>query len=303
MKIEANGIDVEIDDSGGTGEAVLLLMGLGGQLIHWPPQFCEPLRDAGYRVIRMDNRDAGLSRIFGELGRPNMAWVTLQMAAGRAVKPPYRLADMAQDAFGVLDALGIERAHVVGMSMGGMIAQHMAIAAPRRVGSLVSVMSSSGARGLPGLGPQVLRALLSKPRGSDREAVIRYYVRFLNAVAAPAHRLSAGELRPMIETMIDRAYHPDGNLRQLVAVLADTDRAEALAGIQAPTLVLHGRDDPFVPIACGADTARRIPGARFVAIDDMAHLLVPSVCEALVAQVLPFMRAHALPRSGKQVAA
>ncbi|WOP14730.1 alpha/beta hydrolase [Ottowia sp. SB7-C50] len=297
MQVTANGLRLEVEDSGGAGEPVLLLMGLGGQLIHWPPQITAPLAAAGYRVIRIDNRDAGLSQYLTELGRPNLAWHGLRLALGGRPKPPYTLADMAQDTIGVLDALGVARAHVVGMSMGGMIAQRMAIGWPERVGSLVSIMSSSGARGLPGLQPQVLKVLLAKPRSRDREAVIRYYLDFFRVVGSPTHPVPEAELRPFIEATIDRAYHPVGNLRQLAAVMADTGRAAELARISAPTLVLHGRDDPFVPLACGQDTARRIRGARFEAIDHMAHLLEPAVCDRLQPRLLAFLREHPLHAS------
>ena len=285
---------LEVEDSGGAGEPVLLIMGLGGQLIHWPLQVTEPLMAAGYRVIRIDNRDAGLSQSLPELGRPHLAWHGLRLALGGSPKPPYALTDMAQDTVGVLDELGIACAHVVGMSMGGMIAQRMAIGWPDRVRSLVSIMSSSGARGLPGLQPKVLKVLLAKPRGRDREAVIRYYLDFFRVVGSPTHPVPESALRPFIEATIDRAYNPEGNLRQLAAVMADTGRAAALARIKAPTLVLHGSDDPFVPLACGRDTASRIPGARFTPIDDMAHMLEPEVCERLLPPIITFLREHPL---------
>lgn len=294
QQVEANGVRIQVEDSGGDGEPLLLIMGLGGQLIHWPPDFVDALAQGGHRVIRIDNRDAGLSQHLPELGVPNIALAGLQRALGAAARPPYTLQDMAQDAFGVLDALAIPRAHVVGLSMGGMIAQRMAIGWPERVGSLVSIMSSSGARGLPGLQPHVLKVLLAKPRSRDREAVIRYYLDFFRVVGSPTHPVPEAELRPFIEATIDRAYHPVGNLRQLAAVMADTGRAAELARISAPTLVLHGRDDPFVPLACGQDTARRIRGARFEAIDHMAHLLEPAVCDRLQPRLLSFLREHPL---------
>ena len=149
MKIIANGIAIEIEDSGGAGVPVLLVMGLGMQLVAWPADFVQSLVDAGYRVLRLDNRDIGLSQHFDELGTPNMLWGMLKYRLGLTIQPPYSLHDMANDAIGVLDSLGIAQAHVVGVSMGGMIAQRMALAAPQRLHSLTSIMSSSGARGLP----------------------------------------------------------------------------------------------------------------------------------------------------------
>ena len=183
MKIKANGIQIEVEDTGADGSqndrpVVLLIMGLGMQLIAWPPALVQGLVDAGFRVIRHDNRDIGLSQHFDHLGVPNLVWATLQHRLGLSPKAPFTLSDMAADAVGVLDALKIERAHIVGVSMGGMIAQRVAIAAPKRVLSLTSILSSSGARGLPRAKPQVLKALLSKPashaqigRASCRERV------------------------------------------------------------------------------------------------------------------------------------
>ena len=287
MKVKANGIDIEVEDSGGSGEPLLLIMGLGVQLVHWPPYFVQPLVEAGYRVIRLDNRDIGLSQYFPQFGRPNPTWGGLMLALGRQVEAPYTLGDMAADALGVLDALGVARAHIVGASMGGMIAQHVAMAAPRRTLSLTSIMSSSGARGLPGPRPEVLRTLLGRPKGRDREAVMRHYVRLLRAIGSPDFPMEEPLVRQRIGAGLDRSpYAPQGTMRQMVAIAADTGRAKALAGIQAPTLVLHGLADPLVPYACGEDTARRIEGARLVGIEGMGHDLPPQVIERLLPPML-----------------
>ena len=174
MKIKANKLQIEVEDTGGSGEVVVLIMGLGMQLIAWPDELVDALVRQGYRVIRHDNRDVGLSEKFDHLGTPNLFWESVKFRMGLSTKPPYTLHDMAQDTLGVLDALGVARAHVVGASMGGMIAQHVAMAAPRRTLSLTSIMSSSGARGLPGPRPEVLRTLRGRPKGRDREAVMRH---------------------------------------------------------------------------------------------------------------------------------
>lgn len=168
MKIKANGLELEVEDSGADGTqaerpVVLLISGLGLQLTDWPPALVQGLQDAGFRVVRFDNRDAGLSTHLDALGVPNLLWVGLQHRLGLKPRPPYTLEDMARDALGVLDALGIARAHVVGMSMGGMIAQRVALLAPERVLSLTSIMSSSGARGLPGPDSRILKSLLQRP--------------------------------------------------------------------------------------------------------------------------------------------
>ena len=294
MKIVANGLQIEVEDSGeGDGgaarPAVLLIMGLGMQLVAWPPELVQGLVDAGYRVIRHDNRDVGLSQRMESLGKPNLLWAGLQHKLGFAPRPPYTVADMAADALGVLDALGVQQAHVVGMSMGGMIAQRLALAAPNRVLSLTSVMSSSGARGLPQARPEVMAALMRRPSGRDRQAVVDHYVRLFRVIGSPGFESPEAELRRRIAEAADRGFYPVGTLRQMLAVMADTTRAAQLAQISAPTLVFHGKDDPLLPYACGEDTARRIPGARLIGVPGMGHDLPLPVVDRLLAALLPHM--------------
>ena len=295
MKLRANGIDIEVEDSGGAGRpAVLLSMGLGMQLIAWPPALVQALVDAGFRVIRHDNRDIGLSQHFDELGTPNLLWAMLKHRMGLAVKAPYGLPDMARDAVGVLDALGVQRAHVVGVSMGGMIAQRVALQAPERVASLTSIMSSSGARGLPEASAQVRKVLFSAPAGTGTDAILNHYVRLYRTIGSPAFPIPEDELRQRIGVAVQRSFHPVGTLRQMMAIAADSDvRAAMLPRVQAPTLVLHGHDDPLVPYPCGEDTARRIPGARMVGIPGMGHDLAPGVVERLLQHLPTFLAQHA----------
>lgn len=288
MQIEANGIEIEVEDSGGSGPAVLLIMGLGMQLIAWPPGLVQALAAAGYRVIRHDNRDAGLSRQFDELRPNSVLWSALRWRVGLAVHAPYSLADMAHDARGVLDALGVAQAHVVGVSMGGMIAQRLALAAPDRVLSLTSIMSSSGARNLPQARPDVARALMARPRTRNREALLDYYVRFFGLIGSPGFPTPAAETRQRMAVALARASNPAGVQRQMLAIAADITRPLQLPRIKVPTLVIHGRDDPLVPLAGGQDTARRIPGARLEVIDGMGHDLPPGVVQRL----LPLLLAH-----------
>ena len=298
MKIRANSIDIEVEDSGAgldaqgrARPAVLLIMGLGMQLIAWPPALVQALLDAGYRVIRFDNRDAGLSQKFEALGKPKMLWTGLKYRLGWRIKPPYSLHDMATDALGVLDALQVDKAHVVGVSMGGMIAQRLALLAPARVLSLSSIMSSSGARGLPEASPQVTRVLLSRPAGKGLDAAIDHSVRVFKTIGSPGFPMQGDELRDMVAAAARRSFYPVGILRQMVAVVADRSRADALASVTAPTLVLHGKADPLVPFACGEDTARRIPGARLVGIDGMGHDLPPGVVDCLLTSLIPHLDA------------
>lgn len=296
MKLKANGIDIEVEDSG-VGEGaqrpvVLLIMGLGMQLVAWPAELVQALVDAGYRVIRHDNRDIGLSQHFDQLGVPNMVWAMLRLKFGLDIKAPYGLQDMAADSVGVLDALGIEKAHIVGVSMGGMIAQRVALAAPQRVVSLTSIMSSSGARGLPSARPKVLRAMFRRPASRQRADIVAHYVKLYKAIGSPGFPIPEPDMVKLILQGVQRNFHPTGTMRQLLAIVADTARAAALARIDRPTLVLHGRADPLVPFPCGEDTARRIAGAKLVGIDGMGHDLPPGVVERLLAPLIPFLQTY-----------
>lgn len=291
MKIKANGIDIEVEDTGGTGPVVVLIMGLGMQLVAWPPALVDALVAAGYRVIRHDNRDIGLSQKFDHKGVPNLLWESLKLKLGLTLRTSYSLNDMALDTVGVLDTLGVAQAHIVGASMGGMIAQRVALAAPRRVLSLTSIMSTSGAKGLPSPNPKVIRALMARPKGQDREAVLKHYVNLLRVIGSPAFPMQESMVRERIAIGLDRSYAPLGTMRQMVAIAADTGRAKALAAVTTPTLVIHGRADPLVPFACGQDTAARISGARLVAIDGMGHDLPPEVIDLMLPPMLEHMQA------------
>ncbi len=292
MKLLANGIQIEVADTEPAGApsgrpVVLLIMGLGMQLIAWPPALVDGLVAAGYRVVRFDNRDIGLSHHFDHLGVPNVLLASLKLKLGLQPSPPYRLQDMAADAIGVLDALGIAKAHVLGVSMGGMIAQRVALAAPQRVASLISVMSSSGARGLPEADTKVLRALLSQPADRSAEALLAHTLRLIKLIGSPGFPANEALQRERILAGLQRSYHPAGTLRQMVAIGADVGhRAKALGQIQCPTLVIHGKADRLVPYACGLDTAQRIPGAEMVGIDGMGHDLPPGVVDLLLHHLL-----------------
>ncbi|MBI2769926.1 MAG: alpha/beta fold hydrolase [Burkholderiales bacterium] len=295
MRVKANGISIEVEDTGADGSqaqrpVVLLVMGLGMQLIAWPPAFVQALEDAGYRVVRLDNRDIGLSDHFDHLGAPNLLWESFKHKVGLQVNAPYSVQDMAADALGVLQALGIRQAHVVGVSMGGMIAQRIALAAPDRVLSLTSVMSSSGARSLPGPQAHVLRALLSRPEGTGPNAIVDHYIKLFKVIGSPGFPLDEASLRERVLAATQRSFHPVGTLRQMTAIAADTSRAGELGKVTAPTLVVHGKDDPLVPFACGEDTARRIPGARLVAVEGMGHDLPPGVVDRILEPLLPHLK-------------
>nr|AER23924.1 alpha/beta hydrolase [Variovorax sp. HH01] len=292
MKVTANGLQIEVDDTGGEGRPVILLiMGLGMQLVAWPAAFVQQLVDAGFRVVRHDNRDIGLSQGFDHAGVGNIVWETVRHRLGLKVRSPYTLQDMALDSLGVLDALGIERAHIVGASMGGMIAQRIAACAPQRTVSLASIMSSSGARGLPGPRREVAAMLMRRPMGRDEAALVAHSIRLLRLIQSPAYPQTDEELSERLVFSMRRSYHPSGLMRQMLAIGADDERPALLPRITSPTLVLHGDSDALVPIACGEDTARRIPGSRFVSIPGMGHDLPPEVCTILANHIAPF--AHA----------
>ncbi|HSI52344.1 MAG TPA: alpha/beta hydrolase [Ramlibacter sp.] len=296
MKVQANGISIEVEDTGADGSqagrpVVLLIMGLGMQLVAWPAPFVQALVQQGFRVVRFDNRDIGLSQHMDHMGVPNIVWESVKHRLRLPVRAPYRVHDMAADAVGVLDALGIAQAHVVGVSMGGMIAQRVALAAHGRVRTLTSIMSSSGARNLPGPKSHVLRALLSRPKGEGEDAIVNHYIKLFKVIGSPGYPVEDDALRERILAATRRSFHPAGTLRQMVAIAADARRADELARIQTRTLVMHGKDDPLVPVACGQDTARRIPGSQFVAFHGMGHDLPPGVVERLLEPLVPHLNA------------
>jgi pimeloyl-ACP methyl ester carboxylesterase len=300
MRIQANGVSIEVEDSGADGRqagrlAVVLVMGLGLQLVSWPQSLVDALVDAGYRVVRFDNRDVGLSQHFDHLGVPNLLWEGFKHQLGMRVQAPYSVQDMARDTLGVMDALGLAAAHIVGVSMGGMIAQRVALAAPERVLSLASVMSSSGARYLPGPKPHVMQALLGRPRSHGEDAILDHYMHLFRVIGSPGFPLDESELRERVRLSVRRSFHPAGTARQLAAVAADTRRADELPRIKRPTLVVHGTDDPLVPFPCGQDVARRISGAQLVAVRGMGHDLPPGVVARLLEPLLPHL-AVASPR-------
>ena len=282
MRVVANGIALEVDDRGDAGaDAVLLIMGLGMPLLAWPDELVQALVARGHRVIRFDNRDIGLSQHLDHLGRPRLARALLQHALHRPVHAPYGLTDMAADTVGLLDALGLRAVHVCGASMGGMIAQHLAVHHPPRVKSLTLMMTSSGARHLPRPRARVLRAMLARPLGRNREAAIRFYQRLLRAIGSPAWQDDPARVRERIAAMVDRSYHPAGSLRQLLAIAADGDRSPRLGAIRAPTHIIHGDADPLLRVAAAHDLHARIPGSTLDIVPGMGHDLPLPLVERL----------------------
>jgi pimeloyl-ACP methyl ester carboxylesterase len=276
-RARANGIEIACESIGDPSNPTLLLvMGLGTQLIHWDTELCELFAERGFHVIRFDNRDAGRSTHVNA-PVPNL----MRAMAGLRIDAPYLLDDMADDAFGLLDHFGVEAAHVAGASMGGMIAQTMAIRRPERVLSLASIMSTTGERraGRPKL--RVWGVLLRKaPR--DREAAIEYFVRVFRMIGSKGFPVDEDRIRALAAEAYERGHSPAGTGRQLAAIMASGDRTERLRELRMPTVVFHGTSDPLVPFRGGRATADAIPGARLIAIPGMGHDLPREVWPRLV---------------------
>jgi pimeloyl-ACP methyl ester carboxylesterase len=274
----SNGIRLRYETLGGDDDpALLLIMGLGAQLIDWPQEFCERLAGRGLRVIRFDNRDAGLSDGFAHLGVPDVRAIL----GGDATTVPYLLADLAADAAGLLDALGIARAHVTGLSLGGMIAQQLAIDHPDRVASLCSIMSTTGDRAVGRPTPEAA-ALLGMPPAANRDAAVANSMASARIIGSPGFPATEEELLTRARAKYDRAYNPLGTLRQYAAALGSPDRTAALRGVTAPTVVIHGEDDPLIAVSGGRATADAVPGAELLVIAGMGHDLPRAVWPRIV---------------------
>ena len=273
MQVKANGITLEVEEHGSPhGEPLLLIMGLGMQLIAWHEDFVQMLVERGYRVIRFDNRDIGLSHNFDHLGVPNLAVEAFKHAFGLSVRSPYSLRDMADDTAAMMDAMDIRSAHVCGASMGGMVAQRLALAHPRRVKSLTLMMTTTGSRRLPGPSMRVRSAMLSSPEDPRNfDSIVKHYVGIYKLIGSPGYPSGDDWLHKRLSMSVRRSYRPRGTARQLTAIVADGDRSALLGEIKLPTQVLHGLDDPLIPVAAGRDLAARIPGAKLEIVEGMGH--------------------------------
>jgi pimeloyl-ACP methyl ester carboxylesterase len=278
----SNDIEIAYETFGqADNRPLLLIMGLSYQMIRWPDEFCRLLADRGHLVIRFDNRDAGLSTHFDSAGAPNIIKLYKKIFAGEKPRVPYLLRDMAADTVGLLDALGIPAAHLAGVSMGGMIGQTVAIEYPERILSLVSIMSSTGRGSLPGPRDDVM-AHTMKPIPREREAAIEHLVETERLVAGDVYPADEERARDEAIQSIERYHDPLGIARQLAAIVASGSRVKALGSVQTRTLVIHGDQDPLLPIECGKDTAACIPGARFLQMDGMGHYLPRELWPRLV---------------------
>lgn len=267
--------------------AILLIAGLGTQMIRWTGAFCRALAARGWRVIRFDNRDTGCSTHLDHCPPPDIGAVIGALGVGRRPDLPYSLDDMAGDAVGLLDALGIGRAHVVGRSMGGMIAQILASDHGHRVCSLTSIMSGSGNPAVAGPAPDVLALLLGPAPDPtiDPEGFLAHGLAFARRIAGTGRPFDAAACRALLLDELRRGHAPGGTARQLAAMIAAGDRRSRLAGVTAPSLVVHGTDDPLIPPAAGRDTAAAIPGATLLEIEGLGHDLPPWVYGRVVAAI------------------
>jgi pimeloyl-ACP methyl ester carboxylesterase len=283
--VTANGIQIEYDTFGdSTFPALLLIAGNGAQLIFWDVALCELLANAGFFVIRFDNRDAGLSTKFDAAGIPDIMASIKAAMEGKPVQSVYSLDDMADDAVGLLDALGIEKAHICGLSMGGMIAQVIAYRHPKYVQSLTSIMSCTGNPNIPQGKPEAIAAVVA-PAPDERKAYIEHNLQTWRKIWSPGFPFEEERARTFMEESYDRSYYPQGMARQNTAVIAGGDRRPSLASVTVPTLVIHGVDDPLIPVEAGKDTAQVIPGAKLLIIDGMGHDLPKGVWTKIVTAI------------------
>lgn len=288
-RAKANHIEIEYDTFGDPSSSpILLIMGMGEQLISWDEEFCKDLAERGFHVIRFDNRDVGLSTKIDDAGVPEVMKVVNDLMSGKNIKAPYTLYDMAEDAIGLLDALNIDKAHVCGISMGSMIGQIMGAKHPSRVASLVLLTGSSGNPALPRPSPEATKVLFA-PTPSEREAYVKAAIERFRVLSGSAFPFNEGVMGSLAACSYDRNFCPEGAVRQLVASLATGDRRSELTTITAPTAVIHGSEDPINALEAGEEMAQLIPGAELVVMDGMGHEMPkdawPRITEVILATV------------------
>ena len=284
-KLNANNITIEYDTFGDRKDKPLLLvMGLGAQMIAWDEMFCEQLAEAGHYVIRYDNRDVGLTTRFHDHGEADLEDLVMKLLTESPVEVAYTLEDMALDGMSFLTELGIEKAHICGASLGGMIVQTMAIEHPERVLSMTSIMSTTGNPLLPPATPEAMEALTSE-RVDDPEHAMNRAVEVNKVIGSPGFPRDEERLRQKGLESYERAYYPPGVSRQMAAVITNGDRSEKLNGLNLPTLVIHGAEDPLIPVTGGIDTHENIPGSELMVIDGMGHDLPMGAWDQIVSGI------------------
>ena len=293
-KVTANGIEIHYEEHGDpSAPPMLLIMGFGAQLTLWPDELVEDLAARGFRVIRYDNRDIGLSQKFHGVKAPGLLKMTLLSKLGLTPKVPYTLGDMADDGVGLLDALGIDKAHIVGASMGGMIAQHVAARHADRCLSLTSIFSTTGNPKLPPARPEAIKALITRPKSTEEDLLVDHGVMLARTIGSPGYPSDEDRLRERTRISVRRSFYPEGPTRHLSAIVADGDRRTMLKDVRVPTLVLHGEDDPLVPVEGGRDTAASIPGAKIKTIPGWGHDLPLELVDEVAGAIAEHAKAAA----------
>ncbi|MHA1977836.1 MAG: alpha/beta fold hydrolase [Candidatus Hodarchaeales archaeon] len=283
---QANNLEICYDTFGEeTNPPILLIMGLGGQMVAWEEDFCNEIASQDYFVIRFDNRDVGLSTKLDDAPVPDV----LALMQGEKIEVPYKLIDMAKDVIGLLDALNIRTTHVCGASMGGMIAQTLAIEFPERIRSLISIMSSTGNPELPLSTPEASTALLTPPE-PEREARIEQGVSMWRIFDGGVLPFDEEFIRRRLARAYDRSFYPLGAVRQFAAIISSGSRVKGLKSVNVPSLVIHGNADPLVPIEGGQDTADSIPGAKFVSVDGMGHNISPALAPQILGEIFHHLK-------------
>jgi pimeloyl-ACP methyl ester carboxylesterase len=290
-QIRANGIDLEYESFGRDSDPlILLIMGFGAQLTFWPEALCHGLAARGFRVVRFDNRDVGKSTHLAGETAPDPRALFAEVMAGRRPQVPYTLDDMADDVVGLMDALRVNRAHIVGASMGGMIAQLVAINHPDRTKSLISIMSTTGRRDLPSGNPETLSVLFRPPGSTSREDLIEASVLVQKALAGSGFPASEAEMRARAELRTDYApFDLAGIARQSAALIVAPPRDKLLKRLRCPALVMHGADDPVIPAAAAKDTAESIPGAELIIVPGMGHDFPPALAPVFLKHIADFV--------------
>ena len=289
-RVKANGVEIEYEELGPRdGVPLLFINGFGSQLTSWPAEFRQSLADAGMRVIAFDNRDTGLSQKWtGQI--PDMKAVSEAMRAGRKPEVPYTLDDMAADAAGLLDALGIDSAHIAGASMGGMIAQLVALDYPKKARSLISIFSTTGDRSLPPSSPEAQAALTTRPLSQDRATVVAHAVKGRRSYASTRWPFDEARLGALIGRNYDRAFYPEGTSRHWAAILAAPPRTERLKSLRLPALVLHGSADTLIRPEAGRHTAQCIAHAEYHEIDGWGHDMPLEAIAVVSPLIVDFVR-------------
>lgn len=291
VSLSANGITIEYETFGATTDpALLCILGLGMQMTRWPRSFFEALAAAGFYVVRFDNRDVGLSTKMDGAKSPPWDDIKAAVKAGKPVDVPYTLFDMAVDAVGLMDGLDIASAHILGASLGGRVAQIVAAKWPDRAKSLISIMSSSDDPSLPSATPQAEAARRKRPKSKSREDIIENFIDSQHVMQGAKYKRTEDELRSLGEADYDRSYYPAGFIRQQAANLACGSRVELLEKLSLPCLVIHGTDDPLIPLPCGEHTAQCIEGAQLEVIEGMGHDLPESLVPRLSELVIGHLR-------------